>query len=370
MAKGLSKNDSLAIKGIAVLMLLYHHLYTTPDRWSGFDISFFPLSEDLATGISTFFKLCVSIFAFITGYGLLKSVSKVTINRKNVFGWNVTRLVKTMSGFWFIYIIAFIVTMIIDQRPVKVYFSGGTSNGIIYLILDFLGLANLFGTPTLCGTWWYMSAAIIFILLIPVIYAVSKKFGYLPIIMILTALPRLLKTGFPGGVNAYSFIFPMIFGMIFADYGIFERIEERLPKNKAVSYLLNFVFFGGMTVLFYYISTTKYNSSKAWELNWGVSVIFMMGFFRFCVVRIPVLTKALQFLGKHSMTMFLTHTFIRYTYLNEFTYTVHRNFLVIFLVLFVLSLALTLLLDGIKKLVKYDEFVGKFLSKLNKKITG
>ncbi len=35
------------------------------------------------------------------------------------------------------------------------------------MVLDFFGLAKLFGTSTLNGPWWYMSAAIIFIICVP-----------------------------------------------------------------------------------------------------------------------------------------------------------------------------------------------------------
>ena len=45
MKQGLSRDDSLAVKGIAVLMLLFHHLYCSTGRFDGYAVSFFPFSE-------------------------------------------------------------------------------------------------------------------------------------------------------------------------------------------------------------------------------------------------------------------------------------------------------------------------------------
>lgn len=367
MKNGLTKNDSLSIKGIAVLMLLFHHLFMSADRFEGYTVSFAPFSQDLIVDIAFIFKVCVSIFAFITGYGLLKSISKTPLDRKNVFSWNITRLIKTMSGFWFVYIIAFVVTFLIDKRPVTVYFNDEHSlNGIFYIIADFLGLANLLDTPTLNSTWWYMSAAIIFILLVPVVYLISKKVGYLPVMIGICALPRLMNVGYPGGINLYTFILPVVFGMIFADYNVFEKISERAPKNKVAAYIVHLLFFGGILIAGRFIPY-MYDRTVIWEVTYGVIPVVFICLFRYCIIRIPVIKNVLKFLGEHSMTIFLSHTFLRANYLKDFIYS-KNHFIVIFLVLFVLSLALALVLDGLKKLCRYDKLIAKLTEKINNKI--
>ncbi len=362
MKQGLTKNDSFSIKGLAIILMLFHHLYCTADRFKGFDIDFTPFSQTFVVNVSFLFKVCVSLFAFITGYGLLKSIANQKFNRRDIVKWNTTRLIKTMSGFWFIYIIAFVVTMIIDRLPYTTYFKKTPYAGIFYVANDFLGLANLLKTPSMCGTWWYMSAAIVFILIIPLVYALSKKVGYLPIILLITALPRLLKVGYPGGTNIYTFILPVIFGMMFADYDLFNKIEERLPKNKILSYIISFVLFGGLIGLGYIIML-KYDRTDAWELNYGVIPLAFVCFFRFCIIRIPGINKILEFLGKHSMTIFLTHTFIRHNYLTETVYS-FGHFMLIFVIFFAMSLALALLLDFIKKLCRYDVLINKITTKI------
>lgn len=364
--KGLTKSDSLALKGIAIIIMVFHHLYCEEKRFDKYVVDFSPFSQDFVVDISMMMKICVSIFAFITGYGLLKSIAKTPLDRSSVLKWNITRLLKTMSGFYFVYIIAFVITQLLSGYPMKTYFSGSRIKGIVYVLADFTGLSTLFDTPCMLGEWWYMSAAIIFILLVPIIYGAAKKIGYLPIITIIIMLPRLLKTGYPGGINPYSFILPMVFGMVFSDYNIFERLSAIKPKNRAVAYITDFVFFG-LSIVFFYFVCINFKTSEAWELKFAVFPVFFICFCRYCIVRIPVVKNILEYLGKRSYTLFLTHTFISSVYLNAFTYS-FKNFMLNYVVLFALSLLLAVVIDFIKKLVQYDKFINKLIIFLNKKV--
>lgn len=67
-----SKEDSFAVKGIAICMMMWHHCFLS-GRFTGYTISFYPLIERQVVNIATFFKMCVSLFAFVSGYGLYVS---------------------------------------------------------------------------------------------------------------------------------------------------------------------------------------------------------------------------------------------------------------------------------------------------------
>lgn len=348
-------------------MMLFHHLFRDPKVYYGYSIQFFaPASEEFWNSIGQYCKLCVSIFAFITGYGLLKSFSKIPQEKNAVIRWNLTRIVKTMSGFWFIYILAFIVTMCIDRLPLHTYVKDEQlTASVLYAMNDFLGLSNLFSTPSLCGAWWYMSAALLFIVLVPLIYRIAHNIGYLPIILIVIGLPRILGTGYPGGNNPYTFLVAMLLGMVFADYGIFEKLTQISPSNRAVSYASNFVIWGLLVVGSFYIHESSYGPETAWELNYGFIVVVLICFFRFCVIRIPVLRSILEFLGRYSMTIFLTHIFIKTTYLHDFTYGTTDNFVAIYIMFIVVSLALAVIVDLCRKLCRYDCLIDIIMRRIN-----
>lgn len=54
-------------------------------------------------------------------------------------------------------------------------------------------------------------------------------------------------------------------------------------------------------------------------------------------------------------------------YLNEFIYS-FKNFLLIYVVLFSLSLLLAIVIDFIKKLIQYDKLIDKLIVNINKKV--
>ena len=73
--------------------------------------------------------------------------------------------------------------------------------------------------------------------------------------------------------------------------------------------------------------------------------------------------QILCLLGKHSMTMFLTHTFIRKVWLGDFTY--HWRYAgAIWLSLVVTSLLLAVVLDWLKNVTRYQKACDSIIEKI------
>ena len=153
------------MKGIAIVIMLFHHMYLSQDRFEGLNVVFTPFSADRIMYLCRTFKICVPIYAFISGYGLYLSYRK---NNSTPGKWTAKRLIKTMGGFWIIWGLSVVSSQLYNGYAVARYFGNGNiAKGVSAMVLDFFGLAKLFGTSTLNGTWWYMSAAIIFIICVP-----------------------------------------------------------------------------------------------------------------------------------------------------------------------------------------------------------
>ena len=78
-----TKEDSLCLKGVAILFMVLHHCFCSVDRFEAYTVNFAPFSQDFAVDFCNYLKICVSMFAFITGYGLYLSAKKSCQSLKN-----------------------------------------------------------------------------------------------------------------------------------------------------------------------------------------------------------------------------------------------------------------------------------------------
>lgn len=238
-SEGFTVEDSIAIKGIAIIMMLFHHMFMNIELVRKYNVNFLMFSEYNITNLAQTCKICVSIFAFITGYGLYLNYKKKTISQNR---WVGSRLIKLLSGYWFIWTLSNIITFLIDRRPINLYFDKGIYEGIANMLFDFLGCAQLFGSVTLLDAWWYMSAAIIFVILMP--FIIKQESVLYIVIFLLIALPRLLNIEFLGTRSPYYFILPYLFGIVFAKYDGIRKWIGAFKRN------IIFKFFIEMCIMF------------------------------------------------------------------------------------------------------------------------
>lgn len=357
-ASAFNANDSLVLKGVAIIAMIFHHCFCDFSRFSEYSVDFSPLSPEFAVELSAYFKICVSIFAFISGYGLWKSYSSGSGADKDMRSWTRKRLFKTFSGYFFIYILVFVITLAYDRYPVKKYGGKGSIMFLVYALLDFLGLSNICSAPSLCATWWYMGAASFFIISVPIVFHLYKKVGFAPIMLSIIILPRVLKLGYPGGINLLTFLFVVVIGMVFAEYDIFEAIRAIcFTKNRVISQIIKIT----LLVLILCLSVKlsfELNKTKFWILKYNILPVVFIIFVNETLARLPGVNRILAFFGKHSMNIFLTHTFIRDIYFKDFTYS-FRHFIPICVVLFTISLFLSIIIDFAKKFSGYNKLIDK-----------
>lgn len=354
------KNASIALKGVAICLMMLHHCFKDVDLFSNYTVSFYPFRQDWIVGLADMAKICVSLFAFISGYGLYLSYKA---KKDSPTAWVAKRYVKTFSGYWFVFVFCIIITFFLDRRPMHIFVWGDKTiwEAITHFGINFLGLSKLFRTRTLIVTWWYMSAAFVFIILTP-LFVKFEEHLYLVLIYIIV-LPRLLlgresDVVFLGSQAAYSFLVPYLLGMIFAKYGYMDRMFG--AKGKWIRLVVEL-----LTLAFCYKVYLNTDIEYFWEIKLGLSaLVFILLCVEF-VIPIPGVKQVLQFLGKHSMNIFLVHSFIRSVYLEDFVYGM-KHFVLIMVVLLVLSLLVSILLELIKKIIKYDTWIQTIFGKLIK----
>ena len=359
------KNDSLAIKGCVIILMVMHHLFRTPSIYEGYEINFLFFSEEFINQLFTYFKLCVGAFAFISGYGISKSY-KANREKEPLGVFYTGRIVKTLLPFWFIYLIVFALNLITAGLSGSVYFKNvNKPTGVLYMILDFLCLQSFTKTPSLDSSWWYMGAALLFILAVPLLVRMIEKAGWLACVLTVVIAPRLLGIGFLGGTAPASFLMAVALGVIFEHYGLFSFFNNvRIPMFgiKPLREAVTFLVFLGIAILGF-LSYSSIKTSLLWEFSYAIVPITYILFANRYIARIPYLRTVLIFLGKHSANVFLIHTVLR-SYLKDFIYAQH-NFLFSIGLLFLLSLAGSIVIELLKRLLRFN----KLYELLNKKTT-
>ena len=191
-----TKEHTMQMKGIAIIILLFHHCFLNTQRWATvpyeklattkgwgyYPISFAPFSSHTIQYLASFSKICVAMFVFMTGYGMWVSYESQK-KKTTMSNYIKKRMVTLMTGFLIIFVVTEILA-IPTGRFIEVY--GHDFRSVVYMIIDALGLAKLLGTPLFCLTWWYMSLAIVLIMIFPFVHSIMENINGLWLLHLLS----------------------------------------------------------------------------------------------------------------------------------------------------------------------------------------
>lgn len=360
-----SKNDTLILKGVAIIFLLVHHCYCSVDRFSQYNIDFTPFSQSTIVYISSFLKICVGMFVFLSAFGMTKSLKKQNTNldlsTKEFIVYTIKRYWNLWSKWIFLFALCELFGFIFSQRQFEVYGEGYKS--IVYLIIDLLGFADLFHTPIFVATWWYMSLAFLLILIFPLVITLYRKYNILLIVTIII-LPRLLESG---SLPLIRWGLAIYLGVLCADKNILEKMKEFcFVKNNILNKFIKLILSILILILFIYLRESD-NNYFSYGFKDGIVPFFMIYMAYEFLVSIPVLSQILAILGKHSMNIFLFHTFIRGVYFEGFTYSFGNAYLIV-IILLLLSLAISIFIELLQKRLHYCSLCDRIQYNIVKKI--
>lgn len=128
-----------------------------------------------------------------------------------------------------------------------------------------------------------------------------------------------------------------------------------LIKNAVLNKLLKFILSTGALYVLCKMFNTQWGIDHfEFALNGVIPVLIVYWSYEF-VIGIPGIRQILQFIGKHSANIFYIHTFIRAVWLRDPTYSLGHA-AVIWLFILVVSLALSILLGVVQKIIRFDKF--------------
>lgn len=146
-SKSISIQKTNQLKSIAILMMLFLHLFNR-DYYGLFKPLIFIGNQPLSYYISLFCAACVPIFAFVSGYGLYFSCIN---NQKQFPTKNLDRTKKLYLKYWIILIFFAVILGLL------LYKEGYPGNWIKFL-LNFTAISTSYN-----GAWWFFTIYILFV---------------------------------------------------------------------------------------------------------------------------------------------------------------------------------------------------------------
>lgn len=367
-----SRDDTKVVKGVAVLLMILLHCFAFPDRIGKYSqiitTGIMIHGETLLYAISQFGIICLSIFTFLTGIGMYKQYSnkgEYSISKK---------IISFYKEYWKVFLIFIPIGFLFfgrqgefcDQKSVYEIFNNFS---LEKLIKDFLGLESNYNRE-----WWFIRTYF-FSMILGFIYiklmAKCKTFWaeFLVIVMISIFINRIVpnmgSVPITKGIDG-DFFFKNIFrihncailtlmGIVVDKYNIISKIYLLIfeKKNKLLKVVISIILIFGMIYFRNYIGFT------------GVDLL-IVPLFVVCIINIASACKwlyiVLRYVGEHSMTMWLVHSFYCYYFgiVQNVIYSTRVPALIFFIVV-VMSLITSILLK------KFWELPGKIKYKIQSK---
>lgn len=253
------------------------------------------------------------------------------------------RYTKFYLNYWVVFLIFVPIGVYCFDRPLTIPY-GESANIPLALLKDFLGLQEFHSYNI---TWWFNQLIIILWLVFPVLFwMVNNKYLrwiVLPVSMIIFRTHELA----------------FVLGIYLALYqGVVDTVLRKISRCGLL--ILLFVMLVGLCV--------NRECAMVGRMA-GIYADPYIAFFLACMV--TIITKKMRYkmplmayLGKHSMNMYMVHTFIFSYFFHDFIYGFKYPIL-IFSVLVLSSLAVSVVLEALKTQLKFYVLVGRITNKLS-----
>lgn len=334
------------IQGIAVLLMMYHHFFLDPSELA---LSYGNI--ELVKQTAWFGKICVGMFAFVSGYGVLYGFS--ALKREQFFTtlWEnyrktFTRVLRVFGKYWYVLLIFKGIDFIIRKET--------------FYPAEFW--KNFFAIEvTYNGTWWYMQQYVLMMLLAPLLHLVlepfekkerRKKYIFYGVLFMGAAAigfglwgknPEMFNTLIHGLRPSFMAIFFM--GYLFSRFSIYERM-----KIENLSGILKIIIGLGMIAAMVVLRIQITPEASFARYDFVIVPVFVTGVL-LVLEQVKVLESVSFFVGKYATYMWLIHISLFY-----YTRKLCLEYISQFFLFYVVQVGITL---AVAWLMKQGEIVAK-----------
>ncbi len=281
------REDTNVIKGIALAFMLIHHFFTFPE-WFPENVSY-PIIERIGDFFNRPFAICVSIFAFLTGYFYY-----FTTDRSYKYS------LRKSTDLWVHYLFAFMLLLI------PAVLLGCYEFNVVKFGMECVGLY----LPTMKFCWY----VIFYCMAIFALPLFAKSYDRSPVLTLIISvlgpvcLSKILEPvasnrvgGLIYDLSTYLSQFGSVAsGYVFAKHNLFEKIEGSVGTRRKTTRVILFVAL--MTIAFLGVGNGK-------ELGMVAAPLFIFGLVELIHMgKKGKITVPLKFVGKYSLSVWFLHS--------------------------------------------------------------
>jgi hypothetical protein len=350
-----SKETTNITKGILIILMLIHHLFSDDVIEN---MGLIPVCDDVVfrTHFILYLRIILACFAFLSAFGIARGYKGKEISPELCLKKTAGRLISLFSMMLPIYVLAILYMRFVRGEHVKLLYVGAEGKfSLVYMLADMFGLSSYFGRTGFNITWWYLSYAFLLIVAAPLMVELYKKYRY-AVLLPTMVLPVVL---FKSDVHFAVLLPTAMLGIAFAWEDWFEKIHDYIHDGeKKVVKILGFAL---ITILFYVVS---WFAVIDLDMTYFFPMTIAFAFVAYEYVSYTrILKTVLRFLGENCTNIFLTHTLIYYYWYQDFIYSFKYTVL-IFLVLMGISLAISVVLELLKKFTGYNKLVKNIITRI------
>lgn len=345
----MSKEQTKGLYGIAVIMMLMHHLFAQVDvAFYSSVINALFRQKYLLRDLAVFCKLCVGIYAFVSGFGFcsssLKRELQISVNRRNsIWGKVICEYRNTGRRFLSLYLKYILVCLAFI--PLGYVLGVYEYSSISQVFFALLGRGNYYN-----GTWWYVWQYFLFCIIYPPVVTFFELFIKKnlklkdSILVIISALVMSLMF-FAGLVSVMNVIYFMVFavGFLARYFDVISKIQQKIIIDSSIFYTIALL---GLLTICFVVRYYTVNITGAVDVILIFPVVYALNE----LLRLfPRLNRAFSIWGRVSTYMWLVHNFFIVQYgffVKSFTFAEIRIVLLI-----LISTVVSFILQAVEKFV-------------------
>lgn len=341
MEERFSKDNSFALKGIAILFMVFAHLFNSMEL-CGLCSPLLYIEDEPLIHYMIFAMNPVDFFIVLSGYGLYYTYSQ---GKRN----NIKRILKLYIHYWITLVIFVCIGFFVvgsEKYP----------SSFLDLIYNFIGWKNSYNHET-----WFLLPYVLLTLSSTKIFTICDKFNPIKVFLfsfgfyIVVRFSSRYSSGLIESyqllkwVDAYlTLLCPFILGMLLSKCWNYSAFKKKFSFKFTNNYILIFA----LMTLFVSIILVRYKYQSIFYPFY--TVLFIMCFS--LLHRFYWVDKILMELGKRSTSIWLTHTYFCYYFFKDFIYS-FKYPIVIFIVLMAISWGSAIIIDKLnvhiqKQLIK------------------